>query len=156
MSRMRQKNESIFLWILEQERQKNRAHVLKESHSNFGVHSSSIQQASFFNNEKSQKKEETLLTLNGTNELEHLEKEKARLEKESHRLGEEQRRLNLRIKKLTWMLIQELRKRNEKKHQAINQLKARIHKLETQFTELQLFETQEENQTGKFCIKQHK
>jgi thymidylate synthase len=156
MSRMRHKNESIFLWILEQERQKNRTRVLKENHSTFAVHSSSIQQASFFNNEKSQKNEETLATLNGTNELEHLEKEKVRLEEESHRLSEEQRRLNRRIKKLTRMLIQELRKRNDKKHQAINQLKTRIHKLETQFTELQLLETHEENQTEKFCIKQHK
>ena len=156
MSRMRHKNESIFVWILEQERQKNRARVLKENHSNFAVHSSRIHQASFFSNEKSREKEETLLSLNGTTELEHLEKEKARLEEESHRLGEEQRRLNLRIKKSTGMLIQELRKRNDEKHQAINQLKAGIHKLEIQFRELQLFETHEENQTGKFCIKQHK
>ena len=93
---MRHKNESIFVWILEQERQKNRARVLKENHSNFAVHSSRIHQASFFSNEKSREKEETLLSLNGTTELEHLEKEKARLEEESHRLGEEQRRLNLR------------------------------------------------------------
>jgi hypothetical protein len=112
------------------------------------VHSSSIQQASFFNNEKARENEETLSTLNGTTELEHLEKEKARLEEESRRLGEEQRRLNLRAKKLTLMLIQELRTRNDKKHQGINQLKARIHKLETQFRELQLFETQEEIRPG--------
>jgi flagellar motility protein MotE (MotC chaperone) len=135
---MRQKNENIFLWILEQERQKNRARELKENHYNFPVHSSSFQQADFFNNEEAQENEEILSMLNGTPELEHLEKDTARLEEESQCLSEEQRRLNVRIKKLTRMLIQELRRRNAEKHHRINQLKARIRRLEKQFEELEL------------------
>jgi hypothetical protein len=137
---------------LEQERQKNRARVLKENHRNLAAYSSSFQQAPFFNNEKAQKNEETSSTLNGPTELKHLEKEKTRLEKESHRLSEEQRRLNLRMK-IARMLIQELRKRNDEKYKAINHLKTRIHRLETQFGELELSNTNEKSDAGKFREK---
>lgn len=145
---MRHKNECISLWLLEQERQKNRTRVLREMlRQSSTAQSPSIQQTPFFNNEKNHKNEEILSTLNVTKELKHLTKEKKSLEEESYRLSKEQKRLNLRIK-IANVLIQDLKKRNSEKHEAVNQLKTTIHKLETQLGELYFSEVLEKNDLG--------
>ncbi len=69
-------------------------------------------------------------------ELEQLVKEKSNLEEQSQRLDEEQKKLNLRAKMLYEKIIQEIKKKNNEKEQAVNQLQTKIGDLEAQLDRL--------------------
>lgn len=71
--------------------------------------------------------------MSATIEVEQLQNEKARLEEEGRRLDEELQQLEKRWKLLNEkVIIQELKNKNTAKTESINQLKAKISRLETQ------------------------
>jgi len=74
--------------------------------------------------------------LSETVQLEQLINEKTGQEEESRRLDEEQKQLKLRAKALCEKIVQELKKKNSEKQQAVNQLQSRIGNLEAQLSTL--------------------
>ncbi|HEX9261587.1 MAG TPA: hypothetical protein VF893_03580 [Candidatus Bathyarchaeia archaeon] len=133
----RDKNEGIYLWLLEQDRQKNRVQALKQTDLNPAVQSQNIPSNTGFNSEESQAQtEEKQLTCGESTNFEQLTREKASLEEEYHRLDEEQKKLSLRIKILCEETIREIKKKNSEKQQAVNQLQARISGLEDKLDKL--------------------
>ena len=136
LSHIRDKNEAISLWLLELDRQKNRARVLEETARKSTVQSPSNQHDPWFNFDKSHKDENKRLSIYEATGLEHLMKEKGSLEEESHCLDEAQKRLDQRTKMLTDKIIQEIKKRNSEKKHAIDQLRVRMHSLEAQLDSL--------------------
>ena len=136
LSHMRDKNEAISLWLLELDRQKNRARVLEETARKSTVQSPSNQHDPWFNCDKSHKDENKRQAICEATDLEHLMKEKRSSEEDCHCLDEAQKRLDQRAKMLTEKIIQEIRKRNSEKKQAIDQLRARMHSLEAQLGSL--------------------
>jgi hypothetical protein len=74
--------------------------------------------------------------LSETVQLEQLLNEKTSTEDEGRELDEEQRQLKLRAKMLTEKIIQELRKRNNDKQEAVNKLQSRVNELESQLNSL--------------------
>ena len=143
LSRMRDKNEAISLWLLELDRQKNRARVLQENARNSAVQSPSNQHDPWFNCDKSHKDENKRIAISKATDLEQLMKEKGSLEEESQSLDAAQEKLDQRAKKLTEKIIQELRKRNIEKKQAIDQLRARTRSLEAQLCSLSVLDAAE-------------
>ena len=139
---MGNKNESIFLWMLEQERQKNRTHVVEETNRDSVELPTTADQPP--ESEKPHKKEDKPPTPKETPDLERLMKEKESLELESRRLDEEQEKLNLRFKALCEKIVQQTKKNNSEKRQAANQLQVRIDSLEAQLKALLGSGTQEE------------
>jgi hypothetical protein len=140
---MRDKNEPISLWLLELDRQKNRARVLEETARKSAMQSSSIQYDPWSNCDKSPKDENKRLSISKATDLEQLIKEKGSLQEKSRRLDEAQKKLDQRAKKLTEKIIQELRKRNIEKKQAIDQLRARTRSLEAQLGSLSVLNAAE-------------
>jgi cell division septum initiation protein DivIVA len=136
LGRMRDKNEAINLWLLELDRQKNRARVLEETTRKSTVQSPSNQHDPWFNCDESHKEENKQIAICEAADLEHLMKEKGSLEEESQCLDEAQKKLDQRAKMLTEKIIQEIKKRNSEKKQAIDQLRARMHRLEAQIGSL--------------------
>ena len=65
------------------------------------------------------------------------------MQEKSRRLDEAQKKLDQRAKKLTEKIIQELRKRNIEKKQAIDQLRARTRSLEAQLCSLSVLDAAE-------------
>ena len=82
-------------------------------------------------------------------EFEQLMKEKSVLEEESQRLDDEQKKLNLRAKMLCEKLIQEIKKTNSEKQQAVNKLQTRIGDLEAQLDRLSVSGTIDEKKAEK-------
>ncbi|MCW4007668.1 MAG: hypothetical protein NWF09_03110 [Candidatus Bathyarchaeota archaeon] len=79
-------------------------------------------------------------------ELEQLQNEKARLEEEARDLDEELKQLEIRFKLLREKIaIQELRKKNAAKKEAINQLQYKISLLETQLEQLSTADASKNN-----------
>ena len=134
--RMVRKNESIYLWMLQQERQKNRTLMIEQTIPNRAAHSSSIPDNILFESEKSSKDEDKPQTPSETTDLDQLAKEAAALEEESRHLEEQEKQLNLRAKTLCENAIQELKKKKNEKQKEVNQLKERIGNLETQLRNL--------------------
>ncbi len=126
------KNESVFLWLLEQDRQKKRANLLKEKNRDSEVHFPREQQNSPAIKEKVFEDKRMRLSPDDANELELLLKEKAELERDSRHLDQERKRLVLLVRMHLGQLAQEIGKRNNEKRQAIIQLREQIGKLETQ------------------------
>jgi len=139
---MGNKNESIFLWMLEQERQKNRTQVLEETRRDLAELPAAPDEPP--ESEKSHTKEDKPATPKEATDLERLMKEKQSLESESHRLDEEQEKLSLRARALCEKIIQQTKKKNSEKRQATNQLQNRIDNLEAQLNALLGLGTQEE------------
>ena len=131
LSLMGNKNESIFLWMLEQERQKNRSQVLEETTCD-PVAISPIGTNDTPKSEKACKDENDPSSPQETTDLEQLMKEKTILEAESHQLDEEQEKLNLRIKTLCDKIIQQMKKGNNEKRKSVSQMQATISTLEAQ------------------------
>ena len=69
-------------------------------------------------------------------EIEELLNEKEALEAESRGLEGEQKQLELRVKTLCEKIIQELKKRNFPKREAINRLRSKVDELEAQLEKL--------------------
>jgi chromosome segregation ATPase len=128
---MHEKNENVFLWLLEQNRQKSRAHVLQENKRNLSAQPPIIFHNPLFNGATSQKDDNKRPAFVTTRDLEQLMKEKTGLENELHSLEEKQRKLDLRARVLCAKVIQETRKRNSEKRQVVNQLRERFARIET-------------------------
>lgn len=71
-----------------------------------------------------------------TIQLDQLLNEKSTVEDEGHELDEEQKQLKLRAKMLTEKIIQELKKKNNAKQNAVNNLQSTVNDLETQLNSL--------------------
>ena len=71
-----------------------------------------------------------------TVQLEQLLNEKTGIEDEARELDEEQRQLKLRAKMLAEKIIQELRKKNNAKQDAVNKLQNKVGELESQLNSL--------------------
>jgi hypothetical protein len=110
---MGNKNESIFLWMLEQERQKNRTQVLEETRRDLAELPDAPDEPP--ESEKPHTKEDKPATPEEGTDLERLMKEKESLESESHRLDEEQEKLNLRVRALCEKIAQQTKKKNSEK-----------------------------------------
>ena len=125
------KNESVFLLSLEQDRQNNQARTLDETNPNSVVQLPSIPCSIPAIQQKVYEDEGVQSASGETSDLELLFKEKAGLEEESHFLDEEQGRLNLRARMVTAELVQEMKKNSEKRQEIIG-LREQIGRLETQ------------------------
>ena len=136
LSRMGDKNEGIFLWLLEHDRQKNRARLLEEVDRDSAEPPLSGPNDSLLGSEIFREGENRESAFSEFADLEQLLKAKIDLEDESHRLDEIQEKLNLRTKMLCEKIIQETKKRNSEKQQAVKQLQTRISSLETQLGSL--------------------
>src|SRR3990170_1088150 len=94
--------------------------------------------------------------LSETVQLEQLMNEKAGMEEESRHLDEEQKQLKVRARALCEKIIQELRKKNIEKKQALDQLQSKIGNLEAQLNTLSVSDVtprkQEENVEVKEAI----
>ncbi len=133
---MNNKHEGIYLWLLEQDRQKNRSRALRENERSPAVQSPSYSPDPPFDNGKSHENQALQESSENTIDVEQLFDETASLEEESNRLDEEQKKLSLQLKTLSEKTIQEMKKRNRAKQQAVTQLRAKVNKLETLLEEL--------------------
>ncbi len=146
------KNEGVFLWLLEQERQKDRTHQLKERLCNTTMQSSNTLPEELFCDEKFQEEKDVQLETESDelNNQDWLLKEKANLEEESCSLDEQKERLNLQIKMLLEKIVAEKKKKNNEKREATMQLQAKIKVLEDQleslFVDRQPRQSEEEKQ----------
>ena len=77
-----------------------------------------------------------MIKLSETVQLEQLLNEKTGMEDEARELDEEQNQLKLRAKMLAEKIIQELRKRNTAKQDAVNKLQNKVGELESQLNSL--------------------
>ncbi len=146
------KNDGVFLWLLEQERQRDRTHQLKEKLCNITMQSSNTLHEEIFCDEKFQEEKDVQLEPepDEPNNLDWVLKEKANLEEESCSLDEQKERLNLQIKMLLEKIVEEKKKKNNEKREAIMQLQGRIKVLEDQlenlFVDRQPRQSEEEKQ----------
>ena len=145
---MGEKNESIFLWMLEQERQKSRAFAVELAAHDSAAQLPSILDTLLSNGEESSKHEDESPTVDETTELDQLMKEAKSLEEESHRLTDEEKQFSLRAKMLCERAIQELKKKNGEKQQEVTRLKEEISNLETQLHDLSSSDSQGESRAG--------
>lgn len=140
------KNEPISLWLLEQDRQKNRARLLRETERNLVAQSPNTQDRLSFFYDGFRQDEEKLPIPIETSEYEQLMKKKAALEEQSRFLDEKQKQLDLHAKMLCRKIIQEIKKRNAEKQQTVSHLKERIEKIEAQLgLTSSILETKENN-----------
>ncbi len=152
---MHDKNEGIYLWMLEQDRQKNRVHALEQT-SNSTSQLTKAAHDLIFNNKASSENEKEQSPVRNNADLEQLLNKIASLEEESRNLDKEQKQVDLRIRILCQNLIEELEKRDSQKQQAIRQLRERIGTMETQFQELVASDVYEKVQAGSIDGKSRK
>ena len=143
---MHNKNEGVYLWLLEQDRQRNRSRLLKETNPASASVPSSIALNSYFNVEKTPEEGCKPSKSIETTGFGHFMQERASLEKESHRLIEERKKLNLRVK-IALALVEEMKRINDEKFKALEQLQTRIDELEAQLVELPFSDVPAENET---------
>jgi hypothetical protein len=125
------RNESIHLWLLEEDRKKRRAHISEMNDQGpANQHRTIAYQPSFERRTVSagENKQQTFISA----DLEQLLKKKADLEAELHRLDDQQRILDAQAEFLCGKIIQEIRKQNQEKEQAVYHLHERITEMETQ------------------------
>ncbi len=133
------KNEGIFLWLLEQERQKARTHQLKEIQCKSTMQPPNALPEELFYDERGPEEKDAQLELSELDEqnnLEHLLKEKENLEEQSRCLNEQEERLNMQIKMLLEKIVEKKKKNNSEERETITQLHARIKLLEGQLENL--------------------
>ena len=128
---MRDKNKEIHLWLLEQEREKNRARSI-QIRRNSVVPSPSTTFESLANPEKVCKDETTLSPSEKTNDVGHLLTVKSKLEELSERTNEHQEKLKLQERQLLEDSIQLRKERIGENLQEINLLLSKIDRLKTQ------------------------
>jgi len=153
---MRDKNEGIYLWLLEKDRQKNRALVYEETVHNSTLQSSGTPQDALFNGEKFKQHEDKPSIQTETADLEQLLKELACLEEELRQLSDEQKQLSMRVKVMCEKLVQEIKKKDGQKQQEVNQLQKRIGKLETHLGETSHSDESGESEDRKIDSKPYK
>jgi chromosome segregation ATPase len=124
------KNESVFLWMLEQDRQKNRVAKGEELGHNSPVPSLSIPSSSYGIREEIRENKGLQSIVCEKSDLKRLLEEKESLEEEARCLDEDVKRLSLRERTLLEQLVQETRKRNEEKKRAVLQLQEQLGGLE--------------------------
>ncbi len=132
---MNDKDDGIFLWMLEQDRQRNKDRVLNKEFVESKEQLSSAARELIFSARNSET-ETVQSTPHETDDLAELLGEKADLEKESLRLDEEERELSLRARALSEKVMQEITRRNDEKRKKISQLQAKINKMELTLGEL--------------------
>src|SRR5512136_174721 len=128
------KNESIHLWLLEEDRKK-RAHISEMNDKYPASQYQSIAYHPSFEGRAVATGENEQQTLVAA-DLEQLLREKADLEVELHRLDDQQRILDARAKFLCGRIIQEMRRQNREKEQAVCHLRERIAEMETRLGQL--------------------
>ena len=115
----REKNDEIHLWMLEQERKKNKARLIAGN----GLAS-----------EETQKTPQSHYLIDGEintmSEIEQLENEKISLENETKSLKSEQKQLVQRLKTFYQTAIEELKTKNETIRETNNELQAKLDTLE--------------------------
>jgi seryl-tRNA synthetase len=116
---MREKNEEIHLWILEQERKKNKARLLREN-SLAAEDPHEILQGNYLIDEE----------IDAMSEIKQLENEKTSLENETTNLKNDQKQLMQRLKTLYQRAIKELKTKNDTIRETNNELQARLDTLE--------------------------
>jgi len=144
---MHDKNERITLWLLAQEREKDRARartrLIEETTHRSKEHSLDRSSNPSVILMKLHEEEHKQAVPSETTDLERLMNEKADLEEGSRRLDEEQKQLSLRVRILCEKLVQEMKKWNSEKQQAVNQMRAKIGSLEAQLSSLSVPDTPE-------------
>ena len=131
---MGKKNENINLWLLEEERRKDRERTLTQAGDSAEVQVlSDADEPS--RGEENPAEESKLLSLSKEAiGFERLDKEKEALEEESQRLDREIEKLSLKAKALSQKMIQEMERNNKEKRKAVSQLQEEISRLEAQLT----------------------
>ena len=115
----REKNEEIHLWMLEQERKKNKARLFNENGLATDETHETPQSHYLIDGE-----------IDIMSEIEHLENEKLSLENETKNLKNEQKQLMQRLKTLYQTAIEELKTKNDTIRETNNDLQARLDTLE--------------------------
>ena len=115
----REKNEEIHLWLLDQERKKDRARSLKQKCNATEETKEFIHDKYFGNGE-----------FDFMTEIENLEKEKVSLENETQSLETEQQQLMQKIKGYYQKTIEDLKIKNNAIREANNKLQERLDSLE--------------------------
>jgi hypothetical protein len=139
----REKNEGIFLWLLEQDRQKNRILSRRKSGLNQEALQLNVPQTSQVTWQVNFEKEKQP-TLNKKNFLEQAMMQKTPLEEESNQVEKEQEKLNLQIITICKELIIKMKKNNSQKQKEINQLKKVISCLQEELDKLTFTDNIEE------------
>jgi len=123
------RNESIHLWLLEEDRKK-RAHISEMNGQYPASQYQTIAYRPSFERRTVTASENNQQTSMAA-DLEQLLRKKADLEAELHRLEDQQRILDAQAKFLCGKIIQEIRKRNQEKEQVVCYLRERIAEMET-------------------------
>jgi hypothetical protein len=140
------KNERVFLWLLEQDRQKNRIRILRETERNLVAQEPDAPDRSWFDGNKFDQDEERRPILSENAEYEQLMEKKAVLEEQSRFLDEKQKQLDLHAKMLCGKIIQEIKKRNNERQQKVSCLREKIEQMEAQLELVSsIRETKEKN-----------
>ena len=144
---MPEKNDGIFLWMLEQNRQRSKHPAFKEETVQSEEQLSSATRELIFAARNSEQEIRQSLP-DEPDGLEQLLREQADLNKEFLRLDKEEKELSLRVKELSEKVVQEIRKRNDSKRSQISQLQAKISKMELALGELSVSSSVGENTVG--------
>lgn len=129
---MYDKNESIHLWMLEQERQKSQALTLEQQKArDSAAQLTNVPDYLLRGSQAAGIEEDKPLANNEIESIDQLVREKEALEEESKRLDEEKEQLVFRAKLRLESEIKDMKKKNSEKQQDINQLKKRLSALET-------------------------
>ncbi len=129
------RNESIHLWLLEEDRKKRRALGCELNGQHPASQYKSVAYHPSFDpitGSEHENKQQTYMAA----DLSQLLAEKANLEVELQRLDDQQRVLDERAKFLCGRIIQEMRKQKREKEQAICNLRERIAEMETRLGQL--------------------
>ena len=130
---MGKKNENINLWLLEEQRRKDRAHALIQASENPEEEIFEIQEEETADQMEAFPQEEIqTATQKIETDFEQLDKEKELAEKESKNLDKQIEGLNQQAKAICEKIVHELEKRNTEKRQAVKQLQERVSNLEAQ------------------------
>ncbi len=132
---MNDKDDGIFLWMLEQDRQRNKDRVLNKVSVESEEQLSSAARELIFSARNSEPEISKSLP-DDADDLAQLLGEQADLKEESLRLDEEEKELSLRARALSEKVMQEITRRNDEKRKEISQLQAKINNMELMLGEL--------------------
>ncbi len=144
---MNEKDDGIFLWMLEQDRQRNKDRVLNRELVESEEQLSSAARE-LISSARNSEREIGQSTPHETDDLAQLLSEQADLEEESLKLDGEERELSLRARALSERLLQEISRRNDEKRRQISQLQAKISMMEQTFGGLSISDPIGENAVG--------
>jgi len=136
LKKMGIKEDSVFLFNLEEERLKNPEQVLKSNICEMAENSQCISPDGYVNVEIVREDEVKLSMPIVAPFLEQFMNEKADLAAEWLSLDAEEKGLSLRAKELCEKIMPELKMKNSAKQQEVNKLQEKVNSLQTQFDEL--------------------